>query len=132
MLQLQVLGNIGKDATCNETNGKKVLNFSVCHTEKWKDGNDVVHTRSSWVSCSLWDRPKLAPYLTKGTKVYVSGTPSINQYTGTDGKTYSDMRLTVFAIELCSAKKDDVAAPAAQQTDSTNQPSATEPDDLPF
>ena len=45
MIKLQVIGNLGKDCVTNVVNGKNVINFSVAHTEKFKDAqgnlNDV-------------------------------------------------------------------------------------------
>ena len=37
MIKLLVIGNLGKDAVVNNVNGKSVINFSVAHTEKYKD-----------------------------------------------------------------------------------------------
>ena len=37
MIKLQIIGNLGKDCNVREVNGKKVINFSVAHTDKYKD-----------------------------------------------------------------------------------------------
>lgn len=37
MIKLQIVGNLGKDCILKEVNGKNVINFSVAHTERYKD-----------------------------------------------------------------------------------------------
>ncbi|MBD0352663.1 MAG: single-stranded DNA-binding protein, partial [Flavisolibacter sp.] len=37
MIKMQVIGNLGKDCVVNNVNGKSVINFTVAHTEKYKD-----------------------------------------------------------------------------------------------
>ena len=38
MIKLQVIGNLGRDAVMNNVNGKTVINFTVAHSEKYKEG----------------------------------------------------------------------------------------------
>ena len=37
MIKMQVIGNLGKDCVVNQVNGKNVINFTVAHTEKYRD-----------------------------------------------------------------------------------------------
>ncbi len=37
MIKLQIVGNLGKDCILKEVKRKNVINFSVAHTEKFKD-----------------------------------------------------------------------------------------------
>ncbi len=39
MIKIQVIGHLGKDCTVNNVNGKNVINFSVAHSEKYKDAS---------------------------------------------------------------------------------------------
>jgi len=85
MIKLQVIGNLGKDAVLNNVNGKNVINFTVAHTERYKDAQGVQKDRTTWVDCAYWtDRTAVAPYLKKGTMVYVEGTPDVRTYTTAD------------------------------------------------
>lgn len=129
MIQLQVIGNLGRDAEIKEFGGVKYASFSVCHTEKRGDKEF-----STWVNCLKRDENgKLAPYLTKGSKVYVSGSPRANAYSS-NGEAKADLQLTVFNLEFCGSK--------GQATDNSNHEyvsgdanagSAPAPtDDLPF
>ncbi len=150
MIKLQVIGNLGKDAIVNNVNGKSVINFSVAHTEKYKDAQGVQKDKTIWVECAYWtDRTAIAPYLKKGTQVYVEGSPDIRNYTTQDGKSGSSLSLRIGNVQLLGSKSsnDNPNAGGYQQQSyqqpqnvyqqpSNPVPSAseiTEPvDDLPF
>jgi len=146
MIKLMVIGNLGKDAVVNNVNGKNVINFTVAHTERYKDAQGVQKDRTTWVDCAYWtDRTAIAPYLKKGTQVYVEGQPDIRTYTTQDGRQGASLTLRIVSIQLLGAKPDtgnsagnnsyQPAAPSYVQP-ATPSPSAgeiTEPlDDLPF
>ena len=80
MIKLLVIGNLGKDAVVNNVNGKSVINFSVAHTEKYKDAQGNQKDRTVWVECAYWtDRTAIAPYLKKGTNAHILNlSPPIN------------------------------------------------------
>ena len=149
MIKLQVIGNLGKDALVNNVNGKNVINFTVAHTERFKDAQGNQKDRTTWVDCAYWtDRTAVAPYLKKGTQVYVEGQPDVRTYTTQDGRSGATLSLRVVSVQLLGAKSSDgggsasggggnsyQSAPAYSQP-ATAAPSAndlTEPlDDLPF
>jgi single-strand DNA-binding protein len=152
MLRLQVIGNLGKDATSNNVNGKTVINFSVAHTEKYKNQQGQPQDKTIWVECAYWtERVGILPYLKKGTQVYAEGTPDLRNYTTQDGRTGTSLQLRVSNVQLLGQKQEgggEGQSYAAPQQQSYNQapapayqPSAptvsasemTEPlDDLPF
>ncbi len=105
MIKLQVIGNLGKDAVVNNVNGKSVINFSVAHTEKFKDAQGVQKDKTIWVECAYWtDRTAIAPYLKKGTQVYAEGTPDLRAYTTQDGKTGTSLTLRIGSVQLLGTK----------------------------
>ena len=105
MIKLQVIGNLGKDAQVNNVNGKTVINFNVAHTERYKDAQGNQKDRTTWVDCSYWtDRTAVAPYLKKGTQVYVEGTPDVRSYTTTDGRNGASLTLRISSVQLLGAK----------------------------
>lgn len=96
-----VIGNLGKDALCNEVNGTNVINFSVAHTEKYKDKQGNQQQKTTWVDCSWWsDRTAIVPYLKKGTMVYLEGTPEVRSFAKQDGTVGTSLVLRVFACQL--------------------------------
>jgi len=54
MIKLQVIGNLGKDCVVNTVNGKNVINFSVAHTEKYKDAQGAVLVTTAPRACGLF------------------------------------------------------------------------------
>jgi single-strand DNA-binding protein len=147
MIKLQVIGNLGKDCIVNNVNGKNVINFSVAHTEKFKDSQGVQKDKTIWVECAWWtDRIGIAPYLKKGTQVYAEGQPDIRTYQTQDGKQGASLSLRVQNVQLLGAKGEGSGGNSSggsqsynQQPSYQSQPATasaaeiTEPlDDLPF
>jgi single-strand DNA-binding protein len=128
MLEMEVIGNLGKDCTVNNVNGKNVINFSVADSKKDKNGE----TKTTWIDCSYWsEKTGVALYLKKGTKVFAKGEPSIRSYTKADGSAGVSFQLSVFKIELLSVAGDGVS-PQQQQTRRTETIVVDENPDLPF
>jgi single-strand DNA-binding protein len=137
MIKLQVIGNLGKDAVLNNVNGKSVINFTVAHTERFKDAQGVQKDKTTWVDCAYWtDRTGIAPYLKKGTSVYVEGTPDVRTYTTADGRNGATLSLRTLNIQLLGGKPNEggVSQPENNSGSSnTMVNSPSEPlDDLPF
>lgn len=86
MKTIVIAGNIGKDAVTRDVKGDKVTSWSVAVEER--QGQDK---RSIWFDCTLWGKrgESLAPYLTKGGRVAVSGELSTREH---EGKTYLTVR----------------------------------------
>lgn len=152
MIKLQVIGNLGKDCVMNQVNGKNVINFNVAHTEKFKDNSGAVKEKTTWVECAYWtDRTGVAPYLKRGSQVYVEGVPELRYYQKNDGTPGTSLSLRVLSLQLIGSKPEGsqpgsyagngsgYAAPASQSAPSNNYSSVAAPaevheqmDDLPF
>jgi single-strand DNA-binding protein len=143
MIRMQIIGNLGKDCVVNTVNGKNVINFSVAHTEKFKDSQGNMQEKTTWVDCAYWtDRTAVAQYLTKGKQVYAEGTPELKTFQRNDGTPGTSLSLRVREVQLLGGKADGVGSgsyqpnAAAASTSNSNIPSPgdiTEPvDDLPF
>ena len=145
MIKLQVIGNLGKDCVTNTVNGKNVINFNVAHTEKFRDAQGNQKEKTIWVDCAYWtDRTGIAPYLKKGTQVYVEGAPEVKTYPKNDGTTGTSLSLRVASVQLLGSKQGgdysgiggnegamQQSAPAARNIPAPSD--VTEPiDDLPF
>ncbi len=115
MIKLQVIGNLGRDSVTNNVNGKTVINFSVAHTEKYRDAQGQQKDKTLWVECAYWtDRVGIAPYLKKGTQVYAEGTPDIRTYTTNDGRQGTSLSLRVMSIQLLGSKTGEVSTSEQQ------------------
>lgn len=116
-------GRIGRDGEMRATpNGKEVCNFSVGVSVGYGEKKETL-----WVDCALWGEraKKLAPYLTKGTAITVSGDVSVRTYDGKDG-TKAVLALNVQGLTLQgspenrkeSDKRPERGAPAQDFEDS--------------
>lgn len=145
MIKMQVIGNLGKDCVVNTVNGKNVINFTVAHTEKYKDSQGAQQEKTTWVDCAYWtDRTAIAPYLMKGQLVFVEGQPEARSFQRNDGTPGSSLSLRVRDIQLLGGRKDSVPGSYQQASNTSASMSGggspvsshsdnTEPvDDLPF
>lgn len=123
MIKLQVIGNLGRDAVVNNVNGKSVINFAVAHTEKYKNAQGVQQDKTTWVDCAYWtDRTAVAPYLKKGTQIYVEGQPDVRNYTTKEGVPGSSLTLRVLSVQLIGSKGESQENGSFQQNNYQNQP----------
>lgn len=108
MIKLQIIGNLGKDCIVKEVNGKNVINFSVAHTERYKDAQGNQKERTTWVECAYWtDRTAVAQYLTKGRTVYAEGTPEADAYTNKEGQAAATLRMRVQTVQLLGSNSNE-------------------------
>ncbi|HEX5651681.1 MAG TPA: single-stranded DNA-binding protein [Chitinophagaceae bacterium] len=143
MIKMQIIGNLGKDCVVNTVNGKNVINFTVAHTEKYKDSQGNMQEKTTWVDCAYWtDRTAVAQYLTKGKQIYAEGQPEVRTFTRQDGTSGASLSLRVREVQLLGGRSEGTGSPsytgaaAASSGSGSSVPSAndiTEPvDDLPF
>ena len=145
MIKMQVIGNLGNDCTVNTVNGKNVINFTLAHTEKYRDSQGNNQEKTTWVDCAYWtDRTAVAPYLQKGTQVFVEGTPEVRSFTRNDGTAGASLSLRVREVQLLGRKGDNNmgGSPASESNSSYNNSRQESPaaanvnddvaDDLPF
>lgn len=142
MIKMQVIGNLGKDCVVNTVNGKNVINFTVAHTEKYKDSQGNQQEKTTWVDCAYWtDRTAVSQYLTKGKQVYVEGQPEARSFQRNDGTPGSSLSLRVREVQLLGGRGDGgggsgQSGSSSASSSNSNVPSPsdiTEPvDDLPF
>lgn len=148
MIKLQIVGNLGKDCIVKEVNGKNVINFSVAHTERYKDSMGNPKERTTWVECAYWtDRTTVAQYLTKGKMVYAEGSPEADGYLNKEGQPAATLRMRVQSLQLLGGNQGESGGMPANSGASntgyqgTPRPVAPAPvapaaadttDDLPF
>jgi single-strand DNA-binding protein len=141
MIKMQVIGNLGKDCVVNTVNGKNVINFTVAHTEKYRDSQGNNQEKTTWVDCAYWtDRTAVAPYLQKGTQVFVEGSPEVRSFTRSDGTAGASLSLRVREVQLLGRKGDNNNnLSTTENAPAANRQAAATPagiddvaDDLPF
>lgn len=134
MIKLQVIGNLGRDAIVNVVGNTNVINFSVAHSETFKKDGEKVE-KVTWVECAKWgENTNVAPYLKKGTQVYVEGTPEIRTYEKKDGSQGYSMSIRVLALSLLGGgnKDDSNGSNGSMDKAPTTNAGGAPDDDLPF
>ncbi|RCK72798.1 MAG: Single-stranded DNA-binding protein [Anaerolineae bacterium] len=107
MLELTVIGNLGKDPEARYTSsGKLVCNFSVASTRK-VNGED----QTMWVEVCAWDKlgETCHQYLSKGSKVFVRGYPEVQAFTRRDGEIGAALKVTAQTVQFLSGKAGGVS-----------------------
>ena len=108
MKTICIAGNIGKDAVTRSTgSGDKVTGWSVAVEER--NGQEK---RTIWFDCALWGKrgESLAQYLTKGTRVAVSGDLSFREYEGKTILTVRADQVTLLGGGESQARQPDKTA----------------------
>lgn len=139
MLKTQVIGSLGQSATVNNVNGKTVINFSVAHSEKYKDSNGQLVNKTVWVAVSYWsEKTAIAQYLKKGTTIYCEGLPSVDTYKSREGQIMPQLKLRATMVQLLGGNKQEnnnqQAAPQNDLTPSQQEflAGGVEVDEAPF
>jgi single-strand DNA-binding protein len=143
MIKLQIVGNLGKDCIVKEVNGKNVINFSVAHTERYKDSQGNQKERTTWVECAYWtDKTAVAQYLTRGRTVYAEGSPEADAYTNKENQPAATLRMRVQSVQLLGGTGEEgstqnngsmsSSAAVGSGTPRSTVSSEVGADDLPF
>lgn len=140
--QCHFIGHLGADPeTKSMSSGDEVCNLSLAVTEKWKSANGEKKERTEWVRVVIWSQGlvKVAKqYLSKGSKVYISGKMQTRSWEDKGGqKKYSteivlqgyDAKLVMLGGKEGSRQED--SAPARQET-TCSAPGDGFDDDIPF
>ena len=81
--RVQLIGRLGKDPESRFTpTGKKVTQFSVAVSNRWKSRDGENKESTEWVNVEAWDRlgEVCQEYLKKGSLVYVEGRLKTDKY----------------------------------------------------
>jgi single-stranded DNA-binding protein len=130
MQQIQIIGNLGKDAEVKTFSEKPYTVFSVAVKEK---------ETTTWFNVYKYGaNDNLRPYLKKGTKVFIQGSFS-HKVDDKDGKTFVNLNINCDGLQLISQPAQEAqVVEAVQSAPATVDPLLapatvkTEEDKLPF
>lgn len=128
MNSLTIAGQLGKDAeTRYLPDGTPVCAFSVADGQ----GRDKP---TIWWNASLFGKraESLAPYLTKGQAVTVTGTVSEREWTDKDGQKRKSMDVRVQDVALQGGKREGEAKPTAKPKAASGGFDDMQDDTIPF
>jgi single-strand DNA-binding protein len=126
-----VAGRVVADAEQRFTaSGTAVLGFKVATDVGFGDKKHAL-----FISCSLWGKrgESLAPYITKGSPITVSGEADLREWES-NGKSGTSLELNVNEVALQGGKSGGESKPAAQRPPAQAAPKqeAFDDDDIPF
>lgn len=100
---MEITGRLVADATVRKTKtDKELTGFRVAVNRTYKaDGERREQT--TYVDCAYWRGTKIAPYLTKGLLVQLSGFMTANAWVSRDGELMAGLNLNVGEIQFLTA-----------------------------
>lgn len=111
-------GNLGGDPELKYTpQGVEVCTFSMATTEKWTDAQGAKKEETQWHRIVCWRglAKVCAEYLSKGSKVLVSGKLTNRSYEDSAGVKKYISEIQARSVEFVSANaKKETGAPAAR------------------
>lgn len=121
------VGTIGRDAEVQYTpSGSNVVKFSMATSYRYKKNNEYVED-TDWHNIVAWNKEAVAPYLTKGTKVYVEGRYTTRSYQDKNGDKKYTSEVVCDDIVLLGGNKTSGESPQRQVAQA-----AAFDDDTPF
>lgn len=125
------IGNLGKDPEMRETaSGMKITSFSIACGWKTKEREGT-----EWVNITTFG--KLAEicdqYLSKGSKVFISGRFTTDRWEDKDGNTRYSTKIVADKMEMLSGKRDGEQQSTQHAPDEGYETQSTvQDDDVPF
>lgn len=107
MEQIQIIGNIGGDATIKDFNGTKYLSFTVGVNSGYKQDDGTRVEKTNWYNVLSRETGR-AQWLLKGAKVFVQGRLKTGLYTNKDGEKRISLDINSNLIDIVVfAKSED-------------------------
>ena len=107
--RVQLIGYLGRDPESKYTpTGKRVTDFPVAITDRWKDESGETHERTEWVQIEAWGRlaETCHEYLGKGSLVYAEGRLKTDRYED-QGETRYFTKVVARTVQFLSDRRDD-------------------------
>ena len=111
MIKLEAIGNLVRDPETRtvqkgDSDGQ-VCNFTVAASYGYGE-----YRRTEFVRVAAWNGlgKTCMEYLRKGSKVWISGTPSVNTFINNEGNAVGNLELRLDEIEFLSSKPSDSVA----------------------
>lgn len=98
LIEMLLIGQVASEPKRKTINGQEVLNWNMAYNNRWEGPDGEMKERTTWVSCSLWNRPEIAEYLKKGSLVFVQGEPDAHLFIEKDGNQKAQLNLKVKRI----------------------------------
>lgn len=135
--QCNFIGNLGKDPEIRVMpNGKKVANFSIAITEKYKKQSGEVVETTEWTDLTAFDSLAgiVEQYVKKGSKVFITAKKKTQTWDSPEGVKKYKVVFNVEKMIMLDSKKSENSGnnPGYSAPANTDYPDSQGQDDLPF
>ena len=116
--RVQLIGRLGKDPETHSTpTGKKVVNFSLAISRRWKSAEGENKEATEWVNVEAWGRVGeiCQQYLHKGSLVYVEGRLQTDKYEDKGGETKYYTKVVALSMQMLDRKPEDELAAMVEE-----------------
>jgi single-strand DNA-binding protein len=123
--RVQLIGYLGRDPESKYTpTGKRVTDFPVAITNRWKDDSGETREHTEWVQIEAWGRlaETCHDYLGKGSLAYIDGRIKTDRYEDPAGETRYFTKVVARTVQFLSENRDD-----AHLIDGADLPEEEEP-----
>ena len=110
MIRIEAIGNLVRDPETRTVqrgeNDGKVTNFTVAASYGFGE-----YRRTEFIRIAAWNGlgRTCAEFLRKGSKVWISGTPSVNSYINGDGEATGNLEVRLDEVEFLTPKSAETA-----------------------
>ena len=135
--KVQLIGNVGNepeirylDSNPNQQGQNKVASFRLATTERYKDRNDQLQSKTEWHNIVVWNGKAtiIEKFVHKGSNLYVEGKLTTRQWTDQQGNKRYTTEIVADNIQIL---KDPSRAEQPQAQPVPQGPLEEQPD-LPF
>ncbi len=111
LLRVTLIGHLGHDPSLKTlSTGEYVCNFSVAHSEKWKDSKTGEQKeKTQWFNVQVFGKQAehCKSYLSKGSLVYLEGKFDCRAYTAKNGDLRASVDVTANLIRFLDKRPQD-------------------------
>lgn len=130
---MNITGRVTVDAQVrNVSDSRTVVNFSVAINDSYRNKAGERIEQTTYFDCAYWLSPKVAPILTKGTVVELTGRVSARAWTGSGGEARAGLNFNAAQIKLHGGGRKSGAAEAAPKAGRAKLEARPLEDDVPF
>ncbi len=107
--RVQLIGYLGRDPESKfTTTGKRVTDFPIAVTNRWKGESGEPHEHTEWVNIEAWGRlaETCHEYLGKGSLVYIEGRMKTDRYED-EGETRYFTKVIAQSVQFLSDRPAD-------------------------
>jgi single-strand DNA-binding protein len=124
-----LIGRLGKDAELAYTAAQiAIVKFSVATSMRWKDKQTGDwKEETNWSDVVFWRGENVAPYLLKGTQVYIEGRLHTRSYDDKDGKKVWKTEVVADEVILLGGRGDGAPSGGGGDEYSQQEPMKSAP-----